>query len=322
VVRKVGTELKSLKLAFLASKISMASQGHFDAIIADLAEQVKTLNTEEEDDLKKKEQCEEDRQKNTKIAKEESMKIDDDTSYIERKNELIADLNKKIAANVQEQEDLANELQEAREQRALEKTAYDGNKAADESAVGLIEQTMAVLSKFYEDNDLALLEKPEVAAGAAPPPPPQTWSEPYGGAKGESNGIQGILGLIKEDVEKDIKVATQQEDDAISEFEALESETDATTKLLQGEKADYEGQVADAEERIVNTEQERADKKGVLDDTINVLKSIAPDCDYISVNFETRKKNRWAERDGLEKAKAILSGSEGEGFGFLQKKGC
>merc|ERR1719265_1731602 len=222
-------------------------------------------------------------------------------------------------------EDLARELQEARDQRALEKTAYEGNKAADESAVGLIEETMAVLSKFYEDNGLALAQvdaPPAVSAGEAPPPPPQTWSEPYGGAKGESNGIQGILGLIKEDVEKDIKVATQQENDAIAEFESLESETAATTSLLEGEKANFEEQVGNAEEAITNTEVERADKKQILDDTISFLKDIAPTCDYISVNFEIRKKNRWAERDGLEKAKAILSGSGGASFGFLQKKGC
>ena len=49
-------------------------------------------------------------------------------------------------------------------------------------------------------------------------------------------------------------------------------------------------------------EPARQDTKGTLDDTIDFLKSIAPDCDYISVNFEIRKKNRWAERDGLEKA--------------------
>merc|ERR1719201_2039439 len=122
----------------------MASEGHFDAVIKDLEDQVVVLNKEEEQDLVQKEQCEEDRQQNTKTAKEQSMQIDDDTSYIDRKNELIADLNKKIKDAVTEMEDLARELQEARDQRALEKTAYEGNKAADESAVGLIEQTMAV----------------------------------------------------------------------------------------------------------------------------------------------------------------------------------
>jgi predicted nucleic acid-binding Zn-ribbon protein len=320
LIKKVGTELKSTKFAALATKISMSAGGHFDAIIKDLEEQAKQLNAEEEVDLGKKEQCEEDRQKNTKIAKEQSQKIDDQTAFIDRKNEFIADLNKKIADANQEIDDLNTELAEAREQRGLEKTAYDGNKAADESAVGLIEQTMAVLNKFYEDNGLALVQGP----GDAPPPPPQTWSEPYGGAQGESNGIQGILGLIKEDVEKDIKVATQEEKDAIKEFEDLESETASTISLLEGEIADFDDQKGQAEQAITETESQRQDTKNTLDDTIDFLKGIAPDCDYISVNFEIRKKNRWAERDGLEKAKAILSGSTGEGYGFLQKgkTGC
>jgi predicted nucleic acid-binding Zn-ribbon protein len=319
LIKKVGTELKSTKFAALATKISMSAGGHFDAIIKDLEEQAKQLNAEEEVDLGKKEQCEEDRQKNTKIAKEQSQKIDDQTAFIDRKNEFIADLNKKIADANQEIDDLNTELAEAREQRGLEKTAYDGNKAADESAVGLIEQTMAVLNKFYEDNGLALVQGP----GDAPPPPPQTWSEPYGGAQGESNGIQGILGLIKEDVEKDIKVATQEEKDAIKEFEDLESETASTISLLEGEIADFDDQKGQAEQAITETESQRQDTKNTLDDTIDFLKGIAPDCDYISVNFEIRKKNRWAERDGLEKAKAILSGASGEGT-FLQKgkKGC
>ena len=185
---------------------------------------------------------------------------------------------------------------------------------------------MAVLKKFYEDNDLALVQQPQVDAGAAPPPPPQTWSEPYGGAQGESNGIQGILGLIKEDVNKDIKVATQEENDAITEFENLESDSAASISGLNAEIADLETQKAGAQQAIAEEEQKKSDNKSTLDDTIDILKSIAPECDYISVNFEIRKKNRWAERDGLEKAKAILSGAAGEGFGgsFLQKakKGC
>merc|ERR1719213_1618868 len=103
---------------------------------------------------------------------------------------------------------------------------------------------MAVLKKFYEDNGLALVHQPQVDAGAAPPPPPQTWSEPYGGAQGESNGIQGILGLIKEDVNKDIKVATQEENDAITEFENLESDSAASISGLNAEIADLETQKA------------------------------------------------------------------------------
>ena len=135
----------------------------------------------------------------------------------------------------------------------MEKTAYDGNKAADESAVGLIEQAMAVLNKFYEDNGLALFQAP----GEAPPPPPQTGSEPYGGAQDESNGIQGILGLIKEDVEKDIKVATSEEEDAIKEFETLESETASTISLLEDEIANFDDQKGGAEQAITDQARTR-----------------------------------------------------------------
>merc|ERR1719262_47453 len=210
------------------------------------------------------------------------MKMDDDTAFIERKSELVSDLNKKIANAVQEMEDLANELQQARDQRALEKTAYEGNKAADESAVGLLEQTMAVLKKFYEDNDLALVQRGKKQPGEAPPPPPATWSEPYGGSQGETNGIQGILGLIKEDVEKDIKVATQEEDDAIKEFETLTEETNSAVSGLEGEIADLDDQKAAAEQAIPEEDSQRQDNKNSLDATIDTLKSIAPDCDYIS----------------------------------------
>merc|ERR1719473_2396291 len=76
LIKKVGTDLRSTKLAALATKISMSSTGHFDAIIKDLEEQAAQLNVDENVDLEKKEQCEEDRQKNTKIAKEQAMQID------------------------------------------------------------------------------------------------------------------------------------------------------------------------------------------------------------------------------------------------------
>merc|ERR1719265_823968 len=45
VVRKVSTDLKSLKLMALASKIGLASEGHFDKIIEDLNGQVVDLKT-------------------------------------------------------------------------------------------------------------------------------------------------------------------------------------------------------------------------------------------------------------------------------------
>merc|ERR1719169_319314 len=90
---------------------------------------------------------------------------------------------------------------------------------------------MDVLKGFYEDNGLVLTQRgarqpPTVVAGEAPPPPPPTWDAPYGGAKGESTGIQAILGMILEDVEADIKKADEEEKQAIEDFEKMKEDTE------------------------------------------------------------------------------------------------
>merc|ERR1719174_3648100 len=162
--------------------------------------------------------------------------------------------------------------------------------------------------------------QPEVTAGAAPPPPPTTWSEPYGGQKGASNGIQSILSMVKADVEKDIRTATAEEDKAKSEYDTFKSETETLISSLEDQKASLEGEVGDAETAVVDAKKTRMDKKQVLDDTMAFLRSIAPSCDYMAVNFELRKANREAEIDGLIEAGAALEGgSFDKSGGFLQK---
>jgi len=44
------------------------------------------------------------------------------------------------------------------------------------------------------------------------------------------------------------------------------------------------------------------------------VKAKEPGCTFITKNFETRKRNRAAEVDGLEKAKGVLKGANFGGF--------
>merc|ERR1719409_339386 len=161
--------------------------------------------------------------------------------------------------------------------------------------------------------------QPEVVAGEAPPPPPSTFSEPYGGNKGANNGIQSLLEMVKADVEKDIKTATAEEAKAKEDYDNFKSDTEALIKSLESEKANLEGEVGDAETAVVDAKKTRKDKKKVLDDTMAFLKSIAPSCDYMAVNFELRKANREAEIDGLIEAGASLQGGAFGKGAFLQK---
>merc|ERR1719265_1854224 len=251
---------------------------------------------------------------NTKTAKKAAQAMDDQTALINRKKADIEAMEKEIAGIVAHIKELKLQLEEAQIQRTKENLDFQASKADDEAAAVLIAKSKAVLEKFYSDNSLTLAQtrsratQPEVTAGEAPPPPPTTWSEPYGGNKGESNGIISLLEMVHSDVEKDIRTATQEEQDAKEDYENFKTNTEDLIKSLNSEKSNLEGEVGDAEQAVVDAKATRKDSKKVLDDTMAFLRSIAPSCDYMAVNFELRKANREAEIDGLIEASASLEG--------------
>merc|ERR1719421_2553722 len=251
-------------------------------------------------DLKVKEDCENDRDKNTKMAKNLAYAIDTETSIIVRKK-----------AEIEEKEDLMVQRDQATVDRAKAAREYAAAKADDEAAATLIGRASDALAKFYTDNSLAFvnLRQPEVTAGAAPPPPPSTWSEPYGGAKGETNGVTSIMAMVKADVEKDIKTATEEEKASIADYDTFMAESQADMEKIDGDVADLEGEIGDAELAIKESRGTRKEKKAVLDDTLMFLRSIAEGCDFMAANFELRKANREEETDGLLEAEAMLTGA-------------
>merc|ERR1719199_384064 len=128
--------------------------------------------------------------------------------------------------------------------------------------------------------------------------------------------------MIKDDIEKDIKTATDEEDRSQEEFDEYKSGAETVISKLEEAKAEFEGEVGDKEGDIEVAKSERSDKKTILDDTMAYLKTIAPSCDYMAVNFELRKQNRAEEIEGLAEAKAALDGGS---FNLLQQspdQGC
>jgi hypothetical protein len=263
-----------------------------------------------------KEQCEADRMENTKKAKKAAQAMDDQTALMNRKKAQIADCQNEIAAIDAKTKETRLQRDEATVARNKEKLEYEAAKSDDEAAAQLIMASKSVLEKFYQDNGLALAQtkakakakQPEVVAGEAPPPPPSTFSEPYGGAKGETNGIISLLEMVHADVEKDIKTATKAENDSIADFDNFMSSSQTLLKNIAADKSALEGEIGDAETAISDARTLRGEKKAFLDDTMKFLRSIAPSCDYMAVNFELRKSNREAEVDGLMGAKTALLG--------------
>jgi len=317
IVRRAGIVAKDPRLQALAMQVLLQQGGHFDKVIEAIDKMVANLREEEAEDLKNNEECEKERFEKTKEARTLSLEIDDATEEIARQRSLIEELKAQIAEKEAEIKQLKEDLDKATRQREDEKMAYEASSADDHAAVELIKKAMDTLKGFYEDNGLTLVQRLAAQRGAAPgeapPPPPPTPSEPYGGAKGESTGIQAILGMILEDVEKDIKKADEEEKAAIEEFEKFKEDTEKSIEAAEKAIDDMKGDIADAETAIEEQVEVKTKAKNTLDSIMEEIKVITPGCDFIAVNIEVRAKNRQLEIDGLLKAKAIL---EGAAFGM------
>merc|ERR1719325_268213 len=196
---------------------------------------VATLKEEEADDLKQKETCEQDRMDNTRDAIKTSRTMDELTEAIMVLNSEIEEISKDIAEKEEEVLSTKKELEELTKIRESENKEYLIAKADDEAASEWVAQAKGVLETFYKENDLMLWQtsakQPFVSeAGKAPPPPPTTWDAPYQGKTDESTGIIAVLGMIKEDIDKDLEKATTAEKEAQALF-------DETKKEMEGQMA-------------------------------------------------------------------------------------
>merc|ERR1719301_515513 len=224
-LRELSQKHHDVRLAALSVSVMFRAKGHFDEVVDGIDKIISDLHKENDMDLKVKEDCENDRNKNTKMAKNAAYDIDEQTAIIVRQKAAIEAKEAEIARLQQEKKDTMLQRDEATVTRNKEAKEYAAAKADDEAAVTLIEKAKGVLEKFYTDNNLALAQlkagQPVVVAGEAPPPPPTTWSEPYGGAKGETNGIQSIMQMCLDDVNKDITTATEEENKSIADYDSF-----------------------------------------------------------------------------------------------------
>merc|ERR1719399_1794893 len=289
-IRKLAEKHQDVRLAALSVSMmfGLRSKGHFDEVVAGIDKIISDLHKENDMDLKVKEDCENDRDKNTKMAKNAAYDIDTQTSLIVREQANIAAKEAEIKRLEEEKKELQLQRDEATVDRRKAKLEYDEAKATDETAVELIGKAADALAKFYSDNGLTLTQlrikraqQPVVTAGDAPPPPPTTWSEPYGGAKGENAGVTSILDMVKADVEKDIATATAEEEASIKDYDTFMADSQADIEKIDADVASLEGEIGDCELAIKDARSTRKEKKAVMDDTLMYLRSIAEGYDTL-----------------------------------------
>merc|ERR1719223_2227056 len=123
------------------------------------------------------------------------------------------------------------------------------------------------------------------------------------------------MDLLIADLDKEMTVATQEEEDAQSDYERMQK--DAAEKRATDSKtlSDKEAQKADTEAQLQAHEDDHASASSELMATIQVIQATHAECDWLVQYYDVRKEARNGELDSLSKAKAVLSGAD---YAFLQ----
>lgn len=289
----------------LLSIVRSATAGNFDAVIAAVDKMVTTLKANEKADLAHKQDCEKTRMGDVRDAIEAGREVDDYTDSITSLVAEIKDLNHELDETKAQLQAAKDEIAAALKIRNAEKAEHAISDADDDEASKTVQNAVDVLTKFYKDNNLSLVQKD---GAEPPPPPPATWDGAYGGKTGESAGIIGILTLCKEDIDKDRKSAQDDEDVAAAAYTKLEKENAAEQKAYGESIGDLNGRIGTKGASLSADKKSRDTKHGEMKATMTKIENANPDCNYIEVNYPVRVKNRQLEIDGLLKAKAILGG--------------
>merc|ERR1719420_2154710 len=214
-----------LRLAFLAAELR--SGGHFDKVITMIDRMIEDLRVEEQEDIKARDVC--NNQENALNAQE------DDLAYNikkkgEEKERMEAKKKEVIDEKLNIQDEIAaakTEMEEMLAARNEENAEFKKALKDDTDAVALLEKAIQSITAFYTNNKIPLefvQKAPEYSVDEDKAP-----DASFGGpAKSESTGIIAILGMLKEDTEKEIKVAREEEAEAQAEYEAQRADLTAT----------------------------------------------------------------------------------------------
>mmetsp|Transcript_92735 Transcript_92735/g.271500 ORF Transcript_92735/g.271500 Transcript_92735/m.271500 type:complete len:254 (-) Transcript_92735:90-851(-) len=227
----------------------------------------------------------------------------------DEKRTLVGDINALEGEINQTKDEMARALQLRNEERA----SFEQALKDDTDAVELLSQAMLAMSAFYKRNKIAinLVQKQPSYSEDPDKAPETTWDGAnYGGRKSESTGILSILGMLKEDLEREI--GTDREDDAAAQADYAKSRAAAQGMLdaQMESKAALEKQLAELEGRMFDTEEFKDQKGADLAAEEEMETSLYNDCSWVSTHFDTRRQKRKVELDGLDEAKTYLAGVE------------
>merc|ERR1719240_502275 len=229
-----------------------------------------------------------------------------------------AELEAEKEDTLKKKTDLEEAMAEALADREAENQAFTTAKEDDLKAIELLGQAIEALSAYGSNN--AFLQgkrQPEFEVSEDQAPDAEfSDKDKHANAQG---GIIQLLTQIKENLESEVGLGVKSEAKATEEYEARRASADEQEAAYNRELVALGESIASTDAQISADETTKTDTEGQHTAAIEYIDKIAPNCDWIKANFDARVEARKKESEGLEQAKAILSGAMGfTQMGLLQ----
>jgi len=326
---RAGHLLAQPQLDLIAMALSGRKVG-FEKVITMIDDMMAALKQEQRDDDDKKEYCEkqfdisDDKKKGLEIS------IADSETAIEDLQGSIATLKEEIEALDDGIRALDKSVAAATAQRKEENAEFTELMANDHAAKEVLQFAKNRLNKFYNPKLYKPPAKEELSAEdrivesmksaalmqAAPGPPPAA-PGPYQKKTEESAGVIGMIDLLVKDLDKEMQESKVSEKDAQEDYERLMA--DSAEKRAQDSKThtDKKAAKASSEEELAIEQDKKAGTEEQLKATNFYIMNLHNECDWLIKYFDMRKTARTTEIEGLEGARAVLSGAD---FALVQTK--
>jgi len=306
-LKRTAKMSQNVRLALIASRVSTTVEGHFGALIEDIEKMMQKLRDEEQDDLDKKDWCESERSKSNSINEQlENEKSNLDKKML-RNGGRVTELNAEHTKTQDEMDQLKLDMADALTLRNTENTEFKEAILADSQSITLLGSAIAAVSKFYAKNAFVQTGKqPEYTQDEDVAP-----EASFSGASShgtESGGVVSLMGMIKEDMVNEMKVAREEEATAEAEYRKLLKESEDSTNAMEQKCVDLKAQIAGLGKETADVQAVYDDKQSSKEATDTYLLSIKPECDWMMGKFDDRATARTTELAGLEDAKGQLAG--------------
>jgi len=320
-LKKAAKKTHSAKLVALASSVKSLAPGgkNFGVVIKSIDKMLGELRVEEQEDIDHKDSC---FQRETKLTHEKEdleYKAKQTEALIERLEKKSGELEAAIANSEAEILETQEAMAEALATRTEENDDFKAALKDDTDAIALLAGALKSLTAFAKNNNINLLELGRKRKQDPEGAPSTGFDTPYGGASSQTGGIVGVITMLKEDLEAEVKESKSAEAAAQSEYKAQRQAAEATVKALKAKKTDQEMQKADTDEKTQDNEDLKADTENQAVLRQESLDAIEPNCEWIKGAFDSRMEKRKAEMDGMIEAKAVLAGSA-PSAAFMQVK--